>query len=262
MGVITALLAAAALAATPAQYVQSQQRADGGFGDVSITAWAALGLRAAGAPTGGALDYLAAHETELGSPTDVELVATAEAALGRPSDALLARVRSYQRADGSIGGLVNSTTWGILALRQSGQAAPAGAVRYLLRTQGRAGGWSWVGKGAADSNDTAAAVEALRAAGVAGRPIRRALAFLRGLERPDGGFPLARGARSDTQSTAWAIQAFVAGGQTPPAPAMRFLARMRRPDGSLRYAAGSGLTPLWVTAQALPALARKPFPLR
>ena len=37
---------------------------------------------------------------------------------------------------------------------------------------------------------------------------------------------------------------------------------MRRPDGSLRYSARYATTPLWVTAQALQALARKPFPLR
>ena len=36
---------------------------------------------------------------------------------------------------------------------------------------------------------------------------------------------------------------------------------MRRPDGSYRYNARYVTTPLWVTAQVLPALARKPFPL-
>ena len=42
----------------------------------------------------------------------------------------------------------------------------------------------------------------------------------------------------------------------------RYLERMRRPDGSYRYNARYVTTPLWVTAQVLPALARKPFPLR
>jgi hypothetical protein len=37
---------------------------------------------------------------------------------------------------------------------------------------------------------------------------------------------------------------------------------MRRPDGSYRYSARYVTTPLWVTAQVLPALAREPFPLR
>jgi hypothetical protein len=33
-------------------------------------------------------------------------------------------------------------------------------------------------------------------------------------------------------------------------------------DGSYRYSRKYGATPAWVTAQVLPALARKSFPLR
>ncbi len=60
---------------------------------------------------------------------------------------------------------------------------------------------------------------------------------------------------------AWAIQAFVAAGERPGAAAFRYLARMRRPDGSYRYDARFAVTPVWVTAQALAAVARKPLPL-
>ena len=259
---IAALLAAAAAAASPAQYIQAHQRADGGFGGVQVTAWATLGLRAAGAPTGAAVGYLAAHEDELRSATDVELAVAAEAAAGTPSPSLLARLHAFEHQDGSIGPLVNSTVWGAIALAQAGETVPAATVRFLLQSQTRAGGWSWIASGAPDSNDTAAAIEALQAAGVAGRPIRRGLAFLRGFEQGDGGFELERGRGSDTQSTAWAIQAFLAAGVRPPSAAYRYLARMRRRDGSLRYSAQSAATPMWVTAQALPALAGKPFPLR
>jgi hypothetical protein len=34
------------------------------------------------------------------------------------------------------------------------------------------------------------------------------------------------------------------------------------PDGSVRYARTSRRTPVWVTAQALAALARRPLPVR
>jgi hypothetical protein len=259
---IAALLAATALAASPAQYLQAQQRADGGCGGVGMTAWATLGLRAAGAPTTAAVGYLVAHEDELQSATDVELVVTAEAAAGTPSPSLVARLHAFQHPNGSIGPLVNSTIWGAIALAQVGEPVPPATVRFLLRLQARSGGWSWVARSAPDPNDTAAAIEALRAAGVAGAPIRRGLAFLRGFERRDGGFELTRGRGSDTPSTAWAIQAFLAAGTKPPAAAYRYLARMRRADGSLRYSVRSSVTPVWVTAQALPALAGKPFPLR
>ena len=85
--------------------------------------------------------------------------------------------------------------------------------------------------------------------------------YVQGQQRVDGGFELTLDRGSDTQSTAWAIQALLAAGRQPGAPAFRYLERMRRPDGSYRYNARYVTTPLWVTAQVLPALARKPFPL-
>jgi prenyltransferase beta subunit len=132
----------------------------------------------------------------------------------------------------------------------------------LLGRQSRSGGWSWAPGGAPDSNDTAAAVEALSAVGVRGRPIRRAVRYLRRLENRDGGFALIPGRASDAQSTAWAIQALLAAGVPPRRAAYAFLASMRRPDGSYRYSARYATTPAFVTTQVLPALARKPFPLR
>jgi hypothetical protein len=58
------------------------------------------------------------------------------------------------------------------------------------------------------------------------------------------------------------VQAFVAAGQRPPPAALRYLARMRRNDGSYRYSARYAVTPVWVTAQALAAVSRKPLPIR
>jgi energy-coupling factor transport system substrate-specific component len=105
-------------------------------------------------------------------------------------------------------------------------------------------------------------IQALGARGVRGRPIARGIAYLRRLQNTDGGFELTAGRGSDAQSTAWAIQAFVAARLKPPAKAFRYLAGLRRPDGSYRYSKRYGATPVWVTSQVLVALARKPFPLR
>ena len=252
---LLALLAAATTLATPTGYVQSQQRADGGFGDPQLTAWATLGLAAAGADTGRSAEYLAAQD-EPKEITDVALSAMARTVAGDRPDDLLARLRAYRP-----GTQVNATIWTILALRQAGEPAPRALVRSLLAAQRPSGGWSWLAGGAPDANDTAAALQALRAAGEKGRAIDRGVAFLRGHQNADGGFELTRGRGSDTQSTAWAIQALLAAGRAPGMPAFRYLARMRRPDGSYRYNARYVTTPLWVTAQVLPALARKPFPL-
>ncbi|MGH3102565.1 MAG: hypothetical protein ACRDN6_00495, partial [Gaiellaceae bacterium] len=204
--------------------------------------------------------YLAAADPE--SVTDAELVLTARASLGERPRALVARVRGAQRPSGAIGPTVNSTIWGVIALRAAGESVPGSVVRYLLRRQTRSGGWSWSVGAASDSNDTAAAIQALRAAGVRGAPIRRGLVFLRRFQNPDGGFELTAGRGSDVQSTAWAIQAFLAAGERPGGAAYRYLARMRRPDGSYRYSARFAVTPVWVTAQALAALAGRPLPLR
>jgi energy-coupling factor transport system substrate-specific component len=267
---IAALVAAAALAASPASYLQSHQQSSGGFAEPGsqptpgLTAWSVLGLRAAGRPTGKAYDYLVAHEAELRSATDIELAVIAELVAepqGRLSEPLRARFENLARPGGRFGPTINSTAWGILAHAQIGRPFKV-RVSYLLRHQHRSGGWGWVAGVAPDSNDTAAVIQALRSQGVRGRPITRGLRYLRRLQNRDGGFELTEGRGSDAQSTAWAIQAFVAADTRPPTRAFRYLATLRRPDGSYRYSRKYVVTPVWVTSQVLVALARKAFPLR
>jgi hypothetical protein len=267
VGVKLAALAVA-VAATPAGFLQAHQAPDGAFAESGgsagplLTAWAALGLAASGAETGKALDYLRSREAGLVETTDVELVALAEGALGGRPAKLLVRIRSAQHANGRIGPNVNSTIWGILALRQAHEPAPRAAVRFVLRQQARSGGWAWYLNGRPDSNDTAAAIEALRSAGVTGKPIRRGLAYLLRLRNRDGGFELTPGRGSDAQSTAWAVQAFVAAGRAVPVGSIADQLRLRRADGSFRYSQRYATTPVWVTSQVLPALHRRSFPLR
>ena len=264
MGLKIAVLAAASVLS----FVQGRAQPDGGYAEpggsstVGLTATAVLAMDAAGATVpAAARAYLAAHETGL-TPTELELAAMAEAVTGGASPTLLASLRALARPGGTIGPALNSTIWGILALRQAGQPVAPATVSYLVHAQTRSGGFPWTAGAAPDNDDTAAAVEALAAAGVRGKVVTRALTYLRARETKDGGFELQPGAGSNVQSTAWSIQAFVAAGVKPPVAAFRYLARMTRADGSLRYSARYATTPLWVSAQALPALARKPFPLR
>jgi prenyltransferase beta subunit len=255
----------AAPAAGPADYVLSRQQPDGGFAepggvsDPNLTAWAVLGLATLDREPASAAQYL--DDKPYPEATDLALRILALRALGEDVDSLATRLETLRRPDGRIGPLVSSTAWGVLALRAAGR--PAGAsLRFLLRQQRPGGGWSWALRGAPDSNDTAAVVQALRSAGVSPRAssLRRGLAYLRRLQRPEGGFALVAGRAADAQSTAWAIQAFVAGGREPGRAAFRYLARLRRADGSYRYSRRRVATPVWVTAQVLPALARDPFP--
>ncbi|HEU6444287.1 MAG TPA: prenyltransferase/squalene oxidase repeat-containing protein [Gaiellaceae bacterium] len=260
---LLAVAGSALVLAGPADYVAARQQADGGFAepggrsDPALTAWAVLGLKATGRTTeAGAASYL--RDAPVADTTDLALRVMALRALGESPEPFLGRLERQRRRDGRIGSLVNSTIWGVLALPKGERAA----ARYLLRQQRRTGGWSWLPNGAADSNDTAAAIQALRWSGVRGRPIRRALAFIRRLTAKNGGVRLTPGREPDAQSTAWAIQAHLAAGVRPPPGAFRFLASLRRPDGGYRYSRRYAVTPAIVTAQVLPALARKPYPLR
>jgi energy-coupling factor transport system substrate-specific component len=269
---VCALVAAVPAFAAPvddaARYLQGRQQTGGGFAepgqpaDPGLTAWAVLGLRAAERFPQGAAEYLAGKPYP--AATDLELRILALSALGRNVDGLARELEGLRRASGSIGPLLNSTAWGILALRAAGRPAGKSAVRYLLRNQHSSGGWSWYRGGAPDSNDTAAVIQALRAAGVASgaKAIRRGLAYLRRLQNADGGFELTSGRGSDAQSTAWAIQAFVAAGREPGAKAFGYLRGLQRGDGSFRYSAVYATSPVWTTAQVLAALSRRPFPLR
>jgi len=257
---LAAVVAAVAIALSPVSFVQEHATSGayaepGGTADALLTSWAVLGLRAAGAAAPGSLDYLRTQEASLTSPTDVALVALAEQALGDRNDALLARLAV--KPSGQIGTTLNSTLWGVLAL---GRSSPA-TTKFILAHQAKSGGFAWALGGQADSNDTAAALEALRVARVRGAPVTRAVRFLRTFQNRDGGFELTRGRGSDAQSTAWAVQGFVAAGVTPPRSAFAYLARLKRPDGSYRYSVKYVTTPVWVTSQVLAALAKKPFPL-
>ncbi len=69
-------------------------------------------------------------------------------------------------------------------------------------------------------------------------------------------------------STAWAIQALDAAGRDVEAVRHRgsrsplgYLESLLAPNGSIRYSRTSAQAPVWVTAEALPALVGAPFPV-
>jgi hypothetical protein len=203
------------------------------------------------------------HTQTGGSTADLELRALALLAAHEDAGALLDQIATLARPDGTIGGYVNSTAWGVLALRAGGRALPTGTLDRLLATHAKTGGWSWSGRGQGDADDTAAVVEALRAAGepATARPIVRALTFLRRCQEKAGGFAATPGSGANAQTSAWVLQAFAAAGRNPGKPARAYLARLQRPDGSYRYNARLAVTPVWVTSEAVPAVLAKPFPL-
>ena len=98
--------------------------------------------------------------------------------------------------------------------------------------------------------------------------MRRAASFLVTRQNADGGYPLVPGGGSNAQSTAWAIQGLLAAGRDPARvrrggsrTPVDYLRTLVTGSGAVRYSRTSAQTPVWVTAQALAALAGRPFPL-
>jgi hypothetical protein len=176
---------------------------------------------------------------------------------------LPARLRGDQSSDGSVSGQVNLTAFAILAWRAIGDSGGlARAASWLGRQQNADGGFSFAVLGdPSDIDDTAAALEALVAASAPARPLARARRYLEGQENRDGGFPLQPGDSSNSQSTAWAVQALVATG-APVGRARGYLRARTARSGAVSYAVGVDQTPVWVTAEALAALALRPLPIR
>jgi energy-coupling factor transport system substrate-specific component len=273
-------------------YLLRAQNADGGFGAARggsstelYSAWVALGLAAAGRDPSAVAhggrsvsDYIVGAGRDVRGIGDVERTMLALRAGGRPARVggrdLVGELVAHQSARGDFGGQVNYTAFAILALRAAGRpardAAGRRALRWLERERDPDGGFNFLGRGgASDVDDTAGALEALVAAG--GRRatgVRSAAGFLARSQDLDGGFPLEPGGPSNAQSTAWAIQALVAAGRDPARVHRRgsrsplgFLRSLAEPDGSIRYSRTSAQTPVWVTAQALAALAGRPLPI-
>ncbi len=274
-------------------FLVAAQNSDGGFGSARgqastevYSAWAAMGLAAAGRTPQSVthrgrsvLDALRAQVGTLQGPGDMERTILALHACGVPAGTLggrnlVAELMHFRNSDGSFEHLVNITTFAVLALRALGHSTGDPAVRsaasWLSRQQNGDGGFGFAERGAPDDvDDTAAALQGLVAAGLRSSPVvSRAASFLLAAQNPDGGYSLQSGDRSNAQSTAWAIQGLIAaghnvssvrrkGGRSP----LEYLQSLIAPDGSVRYSPVSAQTPVWVTAQALTALAGRPFPV-
>ncbi len=285
--------AARAVLAREVAYLKRAQNSDGGFGPAPgsssselYSAWAAMGLAAAGVSPqtlsrGGhtVLDAITGEASELSGAGDLERTILALRAAGAPTGSFaggdpVTRLLRARARDGSFGELVNQSAFAILALRAAGYARDsrpiAAAAAWLVRQQEADGGFGFAARGGgSDVDDTAAVLQALAAAG-RGSSItaRRAVRFVVGAQNVDGGFPQQPGASSNAQSTSWAVQGLVAAGRDPETvrrgasrTPLGYLESLVGPDGSVRYSRIGTQTPVWVTAQAMTALALRPLPI-
>jgi energy-coupling factor transport system substrate-specific component len=280
---------AAAGAGAGSAWLRSAQNPDGGFGttpgsssSVEMTVWAALALEASGEnpiDAGGAgaspIDYLRRHAGEIRATNDVERAILALEAAGIDSSRfqghdLRAALLRRRAADGSFKRWPNLTAAGVVALAAAGapQSQLEPSIRWLIRAQNSDGGWGAVTGAPSDPDSAGSVLQALAAGHAAGgAPARAAVSYLRRTQLRDGGWSLTPGGASNAQSTAYAIQGLVAAGVDPAHVArakrngLDYLAARQAGDGHYRYSAASDQTPVWVTAQALVAVHRAPFPL-
>jgi energy-coupling factor transport system substrate-specific component len=275
-----------------ASYVRSAQNADGGFGSSPgsasnglHTGWAALGLAAAGrnpadVGKGGksVIDYIRANQASLNDLGELErtiLVLRASSLSARDfmGRDLVGQLKARQGGNGSWAKNNAWTAFGILALRAAGESSGSPAVRrartWLARQQASDGGFGVAPGAASDTDNTGSVLQALGASGLrSGKRVDRALRFLRASQNRDGGFGQLRGYDSNTQSTAWAVQGVLGVGRSSGSlkrgsrTALGYIRSLQGSDGRIRYSRRSTQTPVWVTADALRALAGKPFPLR
>jgi energy-coupling factor transport system substrate-specific component len=274
-------------------FLLSSQNPNGGFGGARgqssselYTAWAAMGLAAAGRDPAGVrrdghsvLDSLRSEASTLQGIGDDERTVLAVHACGASAHTfagrdLVAELMRGRQHDNSFGGQVNLTAFAIIALRAAGHSPAFGPIRlaagWIEHQQNGDGGFSFGVRGLpSDVDDTGAVLQALADAGARdARVLRAGSAYLGRAQNPDGGYPQQPGGESNAQSTAWAAQGLRAVGYNPStfrgrssrAP-IGYLETLVSPDGSVRYSRTGTQTPVWVTSQAMIALAGKIFPV-
>ena len=184
----------------------------------------------------------------------------------------------YHGASGVFGdGEAFTQSLAIQGLVAAHQPVPVAALGHLVAAQDSDGGWDFLlikddpngptNFDTSDTNSTAMVLMALDAAGMHSRD-RSALAWLHTQQDGDGGFPYQAGFGTDPDSTALVLQALLATGQNPAAPAwapgghtpLAHLIATQNGNGGFTFPGNPAPDP-FTTAQVPPALERAPYPL-
>jgi hypothetical protein len=276
------IAAPAAQAANGAAYLASRLTKSGGFAEpgarpsVGLTQWTVMALRAADRDparmkrSGGHTPtyFLAQRAKKWSDAYELERGILAVVALGKNPESfggvnLVRKLRDKITRSGRIGKYANSTYWGVLALRAARSPIPKRSIDFIKSRQRSSGGFGYSSAAAPDSNDTAAAVMALRAGRVkcTGPVLRDAYAYMESLHNGDGGYSLGASSGSDSQSTGWVMQARNKCDLSN-TRAIGYLRDRQLPSGAFEYRAGLVQTPVWVTAQVLPGVRGRSYPIR
>ena len=247
-----------------------------------LSPWSIMALAAAGENP--SLDSLKTISGEKAIDLEAPILALTTAGKDPrsfPSEDLITKLKGlYDGTQLGEAGIINDDIFGLLALIASGEkkddATVVGIKNFILSKQNADGGFSFAVGGTSDTNTTAAAIMALRTAGVSasdaalGKPPGNLAAG----QDTDAGFPYdpksAWGTDSDASSDAWVIMALRAlgedmsqwqkEGKTP----VTHLEALKQEGGFYLYQTGGqedSFTPV-TTSYALLALSGKTLPVR
>ena len=168
---------------------------------------------------------------------------------------------SYDVQAGRYGKDAIGHAFGMLGAATLGDV-PSDAVTYLKSIQTAEGGWAFSGDtaaGAADTNTTAVAIQALVAAGEPENSpvIKKALDYLATQQNSDGGYPYQKegefGGESDVNSSAYVMQALLTVGADSQ-KVRDYLTSMQKSNGAFQWKKSEPDDNAGATYQAIPAL--------
>jgi len=280
-------------------YFHDLQNEDGGFpakkgreSNVSLTCWVIMALEAAGEDVTGLrwtksfnpVDYIRNTKVDKkDTNTYAKLLLTLTAAGER--EGTLYSTAKYklifrQQEEGNfcapeLGELsmVNAHMWSVLALlsTESYLSEKEAAKQWLIDAQNEDGGFSWLLENESDTDDTAIAIMTLTLMGEGKetKTIQRAMEFIRARQTSTGGFNSSdsMGSSANAASDAWAIQAMYAMGEDPNELIMdgnnpfTHLLSLQDDQGFFYWKEDVESSPVQMTAYALMALSKKPFPV-
>ena len=266
-----------------ADWLVSVQNSDGGWGSspgssssASITSWSMLGLEAAGRnpldiSKGGRtpVDYLRSTIGDIESSGDYARTILALEGAGVDAHSfggtdLVSSLANRRGSNGSWEGWPGTTAFAVLALRAAGDTGDLEkSLSWLGDVQNSDGGWGDERSKPSTPDNTGAVMQALRSSKLS----QRGLSFLKSAQLSSGGFGLTGSGPANSQSTAWAAQGMIAIGTDPASisnggnSARGYLLARQDSDGHFNYSSSSNQTPVWVTAQVLPAITGSSFPI-
>ncbi len=246
------------------QFLLSKQLADGSFGQLLYTDWAAIALAASGGPTEKISSYLkSADVSGFSSATDYERHAMALMALGinpyngASTDFIQKIVDKFDGAQIGDVSLVNDDIFSLFPLINAGYSKNDEMIQkiisFILGKQKSDGSW----EGSVDL--TAAAIQALSvfvgSNGVS-EALTKAQSYLSSHQNSDGGF-------GSSYSTSWAIQAILSINGSPTAWLQNnknpndYLFSLQADDGGIESTSTDTNSRIWATSYAIPAVLGK-----